>query len=245
MKSQDYIPFDSFSTIKKGESPPITKEDAALLCDYRCAYLQSVKQMTIRNQTTKDKSNTLPLYAYESEAPKLTILNVKALLFSDNEKRQRKESKVMIERGAPFYFTRESMLIGIVIKDVLESEDLVKLKVFEHNHNNILIFKFYEERIIKREDLSNRLELSEGDLDSEEFQLTEKEYEQISSLECSGDVDDCYPEENDTETEAERNIDSYLTDSSQDQIFEEIFNERLMRSSRTSRAPKHLNDFVQ
>ena len=58
---QDHIPFDSFSTIKQGESPPITKEDAALLCDYRCTYLQSVKQMTIRNQTTKDKSNTLPL----------------------------------------------------------------------------------------------------------------------------------------------------------------------------------------
>ena len=151
----------------------------------------------------------------------------------------------MIERGALFYFTRESMLIGIVIKDVLESEDLVKLKVFVHNHNDILIFKFYKERIIKRKDLSNRLELSEGDLDSEEFQLTEKEYEQISSLECSGDVDDCYPEENDTETEAGRNIDSYLTDSSQDLIFEEIFNERLMRSSRTSKAPKHLNDFVQ
>ena len=65
---QDYIPFDSFPTIKKGESPPITKEDEALLRDYRCAYLQSVKQMTIRNQTTKDKSNTLPLYAYESES---------------------------------------------------------------------------------------------------------------------------------------------------------------------------------
>ena len=143
----------------------------------------------------------------------------------------------MIECGALFYFTCESMLIGIVIKDVLESEDLVKLKVFVHNHIDILIFKFYKERIIKRKDLSNRLELSEGDLDSEEFQLTEKEYEQISCLECSGDVDDCYPEENDTETEAGRNIDSYLTDSSQDLIFEEIFNERLMRSSRTSKAP--------
>ena len=242
---QGYIPFDSFPTIKKGESPPITKEDEALLRDYRCAYLQSVKQMTIRNQTTKDKSNTLPLYAYKSEAPKPTILNVKDLLFSDNEKRQQKESKVMIERGALFYLTGESMLIGIVIKDVLESEDLVKLKVFVHDHNNILIFKFYEERIVKTNDLSNRLELSEDDLDSKEFQLTEKEYEQISSLECLGDVDDCNPEENDTETEAGRNIDSYLTDSSQDLIFEEIFSERLMRSSRTSKAPKHLNDFVQ
>ena len=52
--------------------------------------------------------------------------------------------------------------------------------------------------------------------------------------------DDCNPEENDTETEAGRNIDSYLTDSSLDLILEEIFNERLMRSSRTSKAPKHL-----
>ena len=33
-----------------------------------------------------------------------------------------------------------------------------------------------------------------------------KEYEQISSLECLGDVDDCNPEENDTETEAGRNF---------------------------------------
>ena len=30
---QDYIPSDSFPTIKKGESPPITKEDEALLHD--------------------------------------------------------------------------------------------------------------------------------------------------------------------------------------------------------------------
>ena len=79
-----------------------------------------------------------------------------------------------------------------------QKEDLVKLKVFVHDHNNILIFKFYEERIVKTKDLSDRLGLSEGDLDSEEFQLTEKEHEQISSLECLGDVDDCNPEENDT-----------------------------------------------
>ena len=151
----------------------------------------------------------------------------------------------MIECGALFYLTGESMLIGIVIKDVLELEDLVKLKLFVDDHNNVLIFKFYEKRIVKTEDLSNRPELSEGDPDSEEFQLTEKEYEQISSLECLGDVDDCNPEENDTETEAGRNIDSYLTDSSQDLIFEKIFNERLMRSARTSKALKHLNDFVQ
>ena len=171
---EDYIPFDIFPTIKKGESPPITKENEALLRDYRCAYLQSVKQMTIRNQTTKDKSNILPLYAYESETPKPTILNIKDLLFSDNEKRQQKKSKVIIERGALFYLTGESMLIGIVIKDVLESEDLVKLKVCVHDDNNILIFKFYEERIVKTKGLSNRLELSECDLDSEEFQLTGK-----------------------------------------------------------------------
>ena len=48
----------------------------------------------------------------------------------------------MIERGALFYLTRESMLIGIVIKDALESEDLVKLKVFVHDHNNIMISNF-------------------------------------------------------------------------------------------------------
>ena len=139
---EDYIPFDISPTIKKGESPPITKENEALLRDYGCAYLQSVKQMTITKQTTKDKSNILPLYAYESEAPKPTILNIKDLLFSDDEKRQQKKSKVMKERGALFYLTGESMLIGIVIKDVLESEDLVKLKVFVHDDNNILIFKF-------------------------------------------------------------------------------------------------------
>ena len=178
--------------------------------------------MTLRNQTTKDKSNTLPLYAYESEAPKPTILYIKDLLFSDNEKRQQKELKVMIERGVLFYLTGESMVIEIVIKDVLESEDLVKLKVFVHDDNHILIFKFYEERIVKTKDLSNRPELSEGDLDSEEFQLTEKEYEQISSLECLGYVDNCNPEENDTETEEGRNIDNYLTVSPQDLIFGNI-----------------------
>ena len=79
-----------------------------------------------------------------------------------------------------------------------QKEDQVKLKVFVHDHNNILIFKLYEERTVKTKDLSNRLDLSEGDLDSEEFQLTGKEHEQISSLECLGDVDDCNPEENDT-----------------------------------------------
>ena len=86
-------------------------------------------------------------------------------------------------------------MIGIVIKDVLESEDLMKLKVFVDNDNNVLFFKFYEERIVKTKDLSDHLELSDGDLDSEEFQLTQKEYKHISSLECSGDVDDCNPEE--------------------------------------------------
>ena len=43
--------------------------DQRVLCDWRDNYGQSVPQVTVRNQSTKDNVGTLPLYSYTQPAP--------------------------------------------------------------------------------------------------------------------------------------------------------------------------------
>ena len=43
--------------------------DQRVLCDWRNNYGQSVPQVTVRNQSTKDNVGTFPLYSYTQPAP--------------------------------------------------------------------------------------------------------------------------------------------------------------------------------
>ena len=51
----------------RGKSMPLA--DQKVLCDWRDNYGQSVPQVTVRNQSTKDHVGTLPLYSYTQAAP--------------------------------------------------------------------------------------------------------------------------------------------------------------------------------
>ena len=47
----------------------MAKKDQDILCHWRDAFGKSVRQLTVRNQSTKDNVRTLPLYAYTPEPP--------------------------------------------------------------------------------------------------------------------------------------------------------------------------------
>ncbi len=58
------IKWTDLPQIDKSQSIKRTDEEKALMEDWRRAFVQSVRQITIRQQTTKSKCGTLPIYAY-------------------------------------------------------------------------------------------------------------------------------------------------------------------------------------
>ena len=51
------------------KADPLSHENLLILRDYKANYLQGVRQNTIRNQNTKSKAGTFPLYAYLTQPP--------------------------------------------------------------------------------------------------------------------------------------------------------------------------------
>ncbi|CAH1790979.1 unnamed protein product, partial [Owenia fusiformis] len=70
MASNIHMTLDKMPQIPKQEHNPLDPGEVQLLQDYRKSYLQGVRQLAIRSQTTKDKVGTLPLYAYSTPTVK-------------------------------------------------------------------------------------------------------------------------------------------------------------------------------
>ncbi|CAC5387999.1 unnamed protein product [Mytilus coruscus] len=68
------------AAVKMPKEIKITEADRTLLDDYRKKYLQSVKQFSIRQQNTKFKAGTLPLYAHQKETQSVDTIDFEKLL---------------------------------------------------------------------------------------------------------------------------------------------------------------------
>ena len=67
----DHLPlkFAELPNIPKPPAVQMAKKDQDILRHWRDAFGKSVRQLTVRNQSTKDNVGTLPLYAYTPEPP--------------------------------------------------------------------------------------------------------------------------------------------------------------------------------
>ena len=69
-KQLGFLPFSRFTFMPKPwRNTAITKSQLDELRTWRAEYGQSVRQLSVRNMTTKDSTGTLPLNCYESKAP--------------------------------------------------------------------------------------------------------------------------------------------------------------------------------
>ncbi|CAC5408511.1 unnamed protein product [Mytilus coruscus] len=62
-----------------------TQAERTLLDYYRKKYIQSVKQLSIRQQNTKFKAGTLPLYAHQKETQSVDTIDFYKLLIDEKE----------------------------------------------------------------------------------------------------------------------------------------------------------------
>ncbi|CAC5382887.1 unnamed protein product [Mytilus coruscus] len=79
------VPFKAVVKMPKIKEIKITLADRTLLDDYRKKYLQSVKQLSIREQNTKFKAGTFPLYAYQKETQSVDTIDFEILLINEKE----------------------------------------------------------------------------------------------------------------------------------------------------------------
>lgn len=78
---QESLTPEQIPRIPRRPETHITDGDKKLLVDYTKLYLQGVRQLSIRQQNTKSKSGTLPLYMYKKGIPaEQPVLNFKGLL---------------------------------------------------------------------------------------------------------------------------------------------------------------------
>ena len=79
-----YYAIEVPSLTKIPKATPLPAEDLILLTDYKAKYLQGVRQNSIRNTNTKSKAGTLPLYAYQPEAPEASPFNFNDMINNDS-----------------------------------------------------------------------------------------------------------------------------------------------------------------
>ena len=63
------LPFRDLPSLSVPSSVEMAKDDQKLMRDWRDSFGKPVRQLTVRNQSTKDNVGTLPLFAYSTPDP--------------------------------------------------------------------------------------------------------------------------------------------------------------------------------
>ena len=135
--------------------------DQRVLCDWRDNYGQSVPQVTVRNQSTKDNVGTLPLYSYTQPAPTpqpLTFMTWNSLDTSNANDSTVLSTAVVLFQCQTALVVKPSLLaqlyhlhvcnslspfyLGVVTSTILQNElesHLSNIKIYLPSENDIFI----------------------------------------------------------------------------------------------------------
>ncbi len=83
--SKNFLCVKDLPQIPRVPEVNISEDHYNLLSDYKKSYLQRVRQLSIRQQSTKSKARTLPLYAYTKPAPEAQDVNLRDILTGKRE----------------------------------------------------------------------------------------------------------------------------------------------------------------
>ena len=130
--------------------------DQRILCNWRDNYGQSVPQVTVRNQSTKENVGTLPLYSYTQPAPTpqpLTFMTSNAndstdpssavVLFQCQTALVIKPSLVAGLSGLHVCNSSSPFYLGVVTSTILQNElesHLPNIDIYLPSENDIFIF---------------------------------------------------------------------------------------------------------
>ena len=193
-----------------------------MMRDWRDNFGKPVRQLTVRNQSTKDNVGTLPLYAYTTPDPPPRPLDFSAtneITATHTEVTQMQQvsggaclcetnSVVVVKRdhirGFPL---RGPFFEGSILTNVSDKElnSLCEIQLFVPSFEDCLLFRLHGRVSIHRDGIVGKVEEGHFQRETNILKLSEASYETF--LRHQNDIQDLLPE---------REVDSCEEDSDQD-----------------------------
>ncbi|CAC5382876.1 unnamed protein product [Mytilus coruscus] len=127
-RPEGLVPFKAVVKMPKIKEIKITQTDRKLLDNYRKKYLQSVKQLSIRQQNIKFKAGPLPLYAYQKETQSVESIDFEKLLIDEKETGEQ-ASLIMFPTGT-------LLLLSVEVWNLINNKKRKKDMRFNHMQNH-------------------------------------------------------------------------------------------------------------
>ena len=200
------LPFRDLPSLSVPLSVEMAKDDQRLMRDWRDSFGKPVRQLTVRNQSTKDNVGTLPLFAYTTPdqpprpldfsttddltARETVVTEIEqeavrgAILFEAN-------SVVVVKRDhIRGYPNRGPFFVGIVVADVTDKEEnsFCDIELFVSSFEDCLLFTLNETVRIHRDAIVSKVGEEHFEKGCDFVKLTEVSYETF--LRYQNDVED-------------------------------------------------------
>ena len=169
------LPFRDLPSLSVPSSVEMAKDDQRWMRDWRDSFGKLVRQLTVRNQSTKDNVGTLPLLAYTTPdqpprpldfsttddltARETVVTEIEqeavrgAILFEAN-------SVVVVKRDhIRGYPNRGPFFVGIVVADVTDKEEnsFCDIELFVSSFEDCLLFTLNESARIHRDTIVSKV----------------------------------------------------------------------------------------
>ena len=177
------------------------KEDQKILRDWRDNFGKPVRQLTVRNQSTKDNVGTLPIFAYTTPDPPPQPLNFSAMtdLTATSARAETNASscetrRTILFRGESGLSTSGPFFVGSLNTDVSDDdhESYFDLKLYVPSFEDCLNFIHHGKVNVHRDAVICTVDKRETQIGDSVIKLSEEAYETLLSE--LKDVEDLLPE---------------------------------------------------
>ena len=217
------LPFRDLPSLSVPSSVEMAKDGQRLMRDWRDSFGKPVRQLTIRNQSTKDNVGTLPLFAYTTPdqpprpldfsttddltARETVVTEIEqeavrgAILFEAN-------SVVVVKRDhIRGYPNRGPFFVGIVVADVTDKAEnsFCDIELFVSAFEDCLLFTLNESARIHRDAIVSKVGEEHFEKGCDFVKLTEVSYETF--LRYQNDVEDLLPDKEGGEEDSDLDSD--------------------------------------
>lgn len=202
--------FRELPSLSVPSSEEMAKEDQKLMRDWRDSFGKPVRQLTVRNQSTKDNVGTLPLFAYSTPDPPprpldFSITDDLASVASRNTDTHRESHNVAVLFEAnsvlilkrdyiPRVINQGPFFVGTVEADISDEEQNIfyDVQLFVPSFEDCVLFTFYGKERIHRDSIAGKVDEGHFERGDNFVKLTEMSYEAF--LRHQNDVEDLLPD---------------------------------------------------
>ena len=218
--------FRELPSLSVPSSEEMAKEDQKLMRDWRDSFGKPVRQLTVRNQSTKDNVGTLPLFAYSTPDPPPRPLDFSitadlASVASRNTDTHRESHNVAVLFEAnsvlilkcdyiPRVINQGPFFVGTVEADISDEEQNIfyDVQLFVPSFEDCVLFTFYGKERIHRDSIAGKVDEGHFERGDNFVKLTEMSYEAF--LRHQNDVEDLLPDKESCEESSDLDLEDVV-----------------------------------